>query len=107
MKRGFITKIRNLLKKVEFNKDSIEIIIEILKIADAKKLDPFHFDLQNYILKPLEEKLPYTFNKMRKMIDADIRENWDKYKDVYKECGFDTKPTTKGLISCLILKLRD
>lgn len=106
MKRGFITKIRNQLKSVEFGKDTIELIVSILKVADEKKLDPFHFDLQNSILIPLEEKYLLDYTQIRKIIDKDIHENWLRHKEAFNECGFTTIPTVKGFISCIMLKLK-
>lgn len=107
MKRGFITKIRNLLKSAKFGKDSIEIVVAGLKIADEKKLDPYHFDLQHNILEDLEAKFPYDFNQMRKIIEKDIYANWITDKEKFKECGFETRPTTKAIFTCLILKLKE
>lgn len=107
MKRGLTKKIKEILKEVGFDDDCVLIITESLKIADNKGLDPFNFSLKYSILKPLEERLPFTYSAMRKMIERDVNGNWSSHIEKYKELGFKNKPTVKGLISLGMLKIKE
>lgn len=111
MTKKSLTNLDKLLEKLNFGNDSKIIIEEGIEkgLKRKPKMDPFNFDLQNMILIPLEKEMIFTFNKMRKTIEADIKDNFSNknYKPIFvSELGFFERPTCKALFSKLIYMIQ-